>query len=243
MTNQEKFIERVAPVISLYANKYGYKIVSTIIAQACIESAYGTSSLAYKHNNYFGMKCGSIWQGKSVNLSTQEEYTVGTLTTIRDAFRVYDTIDEGIEGYFIFISTDRYKKLKDCSNYKEYARTIKDCGYATSSTYVKTLCKVVEQYNLTRFDNQEVIPTYKVGYTYRTIVNNLNIRTGASVKYPKVPYSELTKSAKANSKDSMLFKGAEVTVKDILQDEEGNTWLKIPSGYICAIYHSEIYVR
>ena len=68
----KQFIETIAPIIQKYAKKYGYKVVSPIIAQACLESKYGFSGLA-KYYNYFGMKCGSSWKGKSVVKDTKEE--------------------------------------------------------------------------------------------------------------------------------------------------------------------------
>ena len=126
------FIEQIAPLIQAEARKRGYKVASPIIAQACIESAFGTSSLGYKYHNYFGMKCGSSWKGKSVNLKTKEEYKVGVLTTIKDNFRVYDSMEAGVAGYFDFINTKRYENLKTARTSKEYLEMIKADGYATS---------------------------------------------------------------------------------------------------------------
>ena len=147
------FIERIAPLIQAEARKRGYKVASPIIAQACIESAFGTSSLGYKYHNYFGMKCGSSWKGKSVNLKTKEEYKVGELTTIRDNFRVYDSMKAGVAGYFDFISTKRYENLKSARTSQEYLEMIKADGYATSSSYVQTNMNCIVKYNLSRFDD------------------------------------------------------------------------------------------
>lgn len=41
------FIAEIAPIIRRLAKEYGYHVASPIIAQACIESAYGKSSLGY----------------------------------------------------------------------------------------------------------------------------------------------------------------------------------------------------
>lgn len=152
----KEFINNIAPLIVTEAKKRGYKVCSTVIAQAIIESASGTSSLGYKYHNYFGMKCGSSWRGKSVNLSTKEEYTVGTLTNIKANFRVYDSMAEGVAGYYDFISTKRYANLKEARDYKEYANFLKLDGYATSSTYVNTLVSTVSKYDLAKYDGQNV---------------------------------------------------------------------------------------
>lgn len=152
---QKAFIGDIAPIIQKYAREYGYKVASAIIAQACIESAYGTSSLGYKYHNYFGMKCGKNWKGKSVNLSTKEEYKAGTLTSIKANFRVYDSMEEGVRGYFEFISGSRYQNLKQARTPEEYLILIKQDGYATSSIYVNTNMNVVNKYSLAKYDNFE----------------------------------------------------------------------------------------
>ena len=146
------FIDGIAPVIVAEANRRGYKIKSTVIAQAIVEGAAGTSKLAKNYHNHFGMKCGSKWKGKSVNLSTKEEYTAGTLTNIKANFRVYDTDAEGIAGYYDFIDSSRYANLKNAKDYTEYAKMLKADGWATSSTYVNTLVNTVNRYGLAKYD-------------------------------------------------------------------------------------------
>lgn len=152
----KSFIDKIAPLIVAEGKKRGYKVFSTVIAQAIIESAAGTSSLGSKYHNYFGMKCGSAWKGKSVNLKTKEEYKVGVLTTIKDNFRAYDSMEEGVSGYYNFINTKRYANLKEASHYKQYAEYLKADGYATSSTYINTLCSTVTKYGLNKYDAVQV---------------------------------------------------------------------------------------
>ena len=167
----KKFIAQIAPIIQSESKKRGYHICSTVIAQACIESAYGTSSLGYKYHNYFGMKCGSAWKGASVNMRTKEEYTAGTLTTIRDNFRAYDSIEDGVKGYYDFISVKRYDNLKTATTPQMYAERLKADGYATSSTYVNTLMNTVRKWSLDKLDANNPVtdtindpkPTLKIG--------------------------------------------------------------------------------
>lgn len=154
MTHKE-FIEVIAKYVIKYANDYGIKVHSPIIAQAILESGWGGSTLASKYNNFFGLKCGGSWKGKSVNMATKEEYTVGTLTDIRANFRVYDSIEDGVKGYFEFINYSRYANLKGVEEPEEYCRRIKADGYATSSTYVTNLMRVIRDNNLTRFDGTQ----------------------------------------------------------------------------------------
>lgn len=101
--SKEKFITAVAGYVDKYASGYGILVHSSVIAQAILESGWGKSTLAVEYHNYFGLKCGTKWKGESVNLSTKEEYTPGTLTSIRDNFRIYSSMEEGVKGYFEFI--------------------------------------------------------------------------------------------------------------------------------------------
>ena len=151
---QQAFINRVAPWIVYYAPKYNVKCPSAVIAQAIHETGWGKDGLS-PYNNFFGLKCGTLWKGKSVNLTTQEEYTKGTLTTIKDNFRVYDSIEEGVKGYFEFLFKDRtrYDNLKGVKSPKKYLENIKADGYATGSEYVKNCMDLVNQYTLTIYDS------------------------------------------------------------------------------------------
>lgn len=156
MTQQQKnFIESIAKYVCKYMKSYGILVASPIIAQAILESGWGKSSLAAKYHNYFGMKCGSSWRGKSVNLQTAEEYTAGTYTNIKANFRVYDNMEDGVKGYFEFIGYSRYSNLKGVTDPKKYCELIKADGYATSSTYVEKLMNLINTYNLTQYDNVE----------------------------------------------------------------------------------------
>lgn len=152
---QKKFIQDIAGYVQKYAKAYGIKVRSPIIAQAILESGWGESRLAAQYHNYFGLKCGTKWIGKSVNTTTQEEYEPGTLTTIKDNFRVYDSMEEGVKGYFEFIQLARYHNLRGITDPRTYLQTIKNDGYATSSTYVENTMKLVTQYNLTKYDEKQ----------------------------------------------------------------------------------------
>lgn len=166
---QRKFIESIAEHTKKHAYVYGILVISPIIAQAILESGWGESKLASQYHNYFGLKCGSKWTGKSVNLTTQEEYQPGTLTTIKDNFRVYDSMEEGVKGYFEFIQLARYQNLRGIKDPKQYLQTIKDDGYATSSTYVESTYKLVTLYELTKYDEKQ--EDTKMGKTAQDVLN------------------------------------------------------------------------
>lgn len=167
MTKNE-FIKAIAGYVQKYAYVYGITVHSPIIAQAILESGWGESKLAAVYYNYFGLKCGTKWTGKSINMTTQEEYTAGTLTTIKDNFRVYDSMEEGVKGYFEFIQLARYQNLRGITDPEKYLETIKADGYATSSSYVANTMKLVTQYNLTQYDGKGAV---NMGKTANDVLN------------------------------------------------------------------------
>ena len=197
------FIQKVAPIIQQKAKERGYKVCSPIIAQAVIESRYGESGLA-KFNNFFGLKCGSAWKGPSVNMKTKEEYN-SQLVSIRDNFRVFPSLEAGIDGYFDFVSTKRYANLKSATTPEEYLKRIKADGYATSSSYVNTNMNCIRKYDLTKYDTISDTPgnPYELsslllkygsrGESVKWLQYELN-QHGANLKIDGI-YGQLTKLA------------------------------------------------
>lgn len=154
MTKEQKnFIDKLYPIIEKYAGN-NYSPIC-IMAQAILESGWGKSSLAKEHFNFFGMKAGSNYKGKTVTYSTKEEINGKTVNT-KGTFRSYPDLESGIAGYFGFISTKRYSNLREAKEYKDYATKIKEDGWATSSSYTKNLINIVEKYLIETNNKKEV---------------------------------------------------------------------------------------
>ena len=156
MKNPEEFISQIQPYISEWKKFFGFGVVSAIIAQACLESAYGTSDKA-KHNNYFGLKyknnrvtCNS---GKFISTS-YEQRPDGTYYPIVTEWYEFPDMNTGVQGYFQFIQTGNYK-VSGITDPRVYLQALKDGGYATSKNYVDNNMRVIEQYNLTQYDEEE----------------------------------------------------------------------------------------
>lgn len=80
----------------------------------------------------------------------------------------------------------------------------------------------------------EKSPSYEIGRTYTTMTDHLHVRF--SVWGQIKTYSQLTRDGMKHAySDGCLKKGTSVTVKEIKKDETGATWVRIPSGWICAI--------
>lgn len=164
MTDEQKiFCDKIYNALKAQAPTYNMACYSAIIGQAIIESNWGKSELSAKYNNYFGMKCGSSWKGKSVNMSTHEEYN-GNNVIIRDNFRVYDSLEDGVKGYLEFTNTQRYSNLKGVKDPLTYLTLIKNDGYATSSTYVDTVMTIITTCELTKYDCLTEPVTTEVDY-------------------------------------------------------------------------------
>lgn len=88
-----------------------------------------------------------------------------------------------------------------------------------------------------------LVPNYATG-EYRTVVDAINVRTGAGKGYSKKSKSQLTPDGQKHSNDDgQLNVGTNVTVSKVLRDSGGNTWGLIPSGWICLEWSNKPYVR
>ena len=148
MTNISK-----GDMVAQYVQKYWkiaveedelYGIPASItLAQGIIESNCGRSSLARKHNNHFGVK----WRK-----GRKESYAVFRDDTPKDRFVVYKSAWFSFRDHSKVLKADRYKSLFKDRNYKSWAHGLKRCGYATHPNYGYIVIKIIERYNLTRFD-------------------------------------------------------------------------------------------
>lgn len=122
------------------------------VAQAILESGWGESELSALYYNFFGMRADSTYTGKTVVLRTGEEID-GVIIGMNGEFRAYDSFEEGIEGYYQFITGyERYSNLIWETDYHIACKKIKEDGWATASNYSECLIDIIESYNLVRFD-------------------------------------------------------------------------------------------
>lgn len=157
-TQVKEFIAKIAPLIQRYAKERGYDVCSPIIAQACLESGYGTSELAVKANNFFGLKyrkgrcktCIGVYAKVGSEQNPDGSYVSSAMEWCKFA-----DMENGVIGYFDFISISNYANLKGVSDPRTYLENIRADGYATSLKYVDNLMSVIEQNRLTKYDVKE----------------------------------------------------------------------------------------
>jgi LysM repeat protein len=134
------------------------KIPASIkLAQAILESHAGSSTLAVKANNHFGIKCGDRWGGKSYYLKDDDYDKQGN--HIRSCFRVYQDATESFKAHSSFITgegriTNRYASLFSLGteDYKGWANGLQKAGYATHPMYSRRLISLIEDYRLFTYD-------------------------------------------------------------------------------------------
>lgn len=83
--------------------------------------------------------------------------------------------------------------------------------------------------------------SYKVGSTYTVQVNHLHVRwsAGGNIKSRE----ELTVDGRKNAfDDGCLKKGTRVTCKEV-DEKDDCVWIKIPSGWCCAVKGKDIYIK
>lgn len=156
--SKEEFIKQIAALVKKYAPSYGIKVYSPIIAQAILESAYGTSELAVNACNYFGLKyregrcktCIGIYDKVGSEQNKDGSYTSSAMKWCK-----FEDMENGVIGYFDFTNISNYSNLKGVTDPRKYLENIKADGYATSLNYVDNLMSVIENWSLTDYDEKE----------------------------------------------------------------------------------------
>lgn len=139
-------------------NYHSYKILPSItIAQCILESGWGESELSKNSNNLFGIKADNRWDGKSIEVSTTENYD----DKIVASFRVYSNIDDSIKDYGKFLyENKRYTVhgLFEAKHYTTQAQSLENAGYSTKKDdkgepiYADILINLIRSYNLQLVD-------------------------------------------------------------------------------------------
>ena len=214
-TFAEAAIQRKVPSYEKYIKTYSdlavqhqkkYKIPASItLAQGLLESGAGQSDLARRSNNHFGIKCHSDWRGGRV-------YHDDDLRG--ECFRKYKRVEDSYEDHSKFLLRSRYERLFDLkiTDYKGWARGLQKCGYATDRAYANKLIKVIEDYELYRYDTGK---GHKISQKERE-----------KQKYPKLRYTIyrtfglLYVYAKENDSFDRIAQSLDFKVKDLKKFNE-----------------------
>ena len=153
-----EFIESIEQQAYINYKKYGI-LPSITIGQAILESGWGKSQLAMEHNNLFGIKADSRWNGDIATMTTNENYS----DVIEASFRKYDSIAESIEDHGLFLyENERYtvNGVFSAKDYRSQALALQSAGYSTAKNeageliYADKLINIIKNYNLMLYDTK-----------------------------------------------------------------------------------------
>lgn len=156
-TPAQRFLNKIIPAAQ-QATEGKDVYTSVMIAQAALESAWGTSGLSAEPNhNLFGVK--GSYNGQSVNMYTLEDSGAQHYYGIYDNFRKYPSYKESMDDYVAKISNGIQGSPYFYSGaWKSRTNSYKDATryltgrYATDSAYYAKLNRIIEQYGLTKYD-------------------------------------------------------------------------------------------
>lgn len=158
-----RYIKQYGPLASEHQKKY--KIPASItLAQGLLESGAGKGRLAREANNHFGIKCHD-WTGKRIYHDDDRR---------NDCFRKYSHAEDSYHDHSLFLANrDRYAPLFNLktTDYKGWAKGLQKCGYATDRAYANKLIKLIEDYELYKYDQKQFVRPVQ----------------SSSIKIPKLP--------------------------------------------------------
>lgn len=153
-TPQEQFIASIAEAAVDSADQTGVP-ASVTIAQAILESYWGSSRLAREANNYFGIKAQTKVGPAGVVWFDVWEVIGGRNVMQAQAFRAYRSVAESFVDHGLFFQENaRYASAIAVRNDpRAFARAINVDGYATDPAYASKLIGLMDRYDLYRYDD------------------------------------------------------------------------------------------
>ncbi len=184
--DQLNYIDRYKDIAIKEMERAGIP-ASIKLAQGILESNSGKSYLARNGNNHFGIKCGSNWNGKKLYREDDDYNEEGRL--IKSCFRGYRTPEAAYIAHSEFLRDPRkafrygFLFRLDPTDYKRWARGLKQAGYATSATYPEKLTSLIERYELYRYDRISIIDIDEPSDVLEAGVLTAGISQNNDVKY------------------------------------------------------------
>lgn len=152
---KENFLKQIAPSAQKLQREYGV-LASVSMAQAALESNFGTSQLSATYNNLFGVKT-DITDGNGVNLPTLE-FIDGEMVERSERFKVYSSWEESMRAHAELIyygtswNSEYYVAVKNGKSYQEQADGLQSAGYATDPDYATKIVEMIETWQLYNYD-------------------------------------------------------------------------------------------
>lgn len=149
VTGPKEFIQTLTPHAQHASEATGIP-ASFMMAQAALETGWGKRDIrgadGQSSYNLFGIKAGSNWNGKTVDITTTE-YVNGQPVKMVDRFRAYDSYAESFADYARLLqSNPRYQQvLAQGQDAAGFAGGLQRAGYATDPAYAQKLMALIRQ--------------------------------------------------------------------------------------------------
>lgn len=215
-TSKKQYVDNWKSTAIAQMNKYGIP-ASITLSQGILESAIGTSDLAVKANNHFGIKC-SNWTGDKMYKDDDKK---------NDCFRKYAHAAESYEDHSLFLKKDRYASLFELktTDYKGWARGLRKAGYATNPQYAERLIHIIEELGLDQYDSDNVLPE--------------------TPNKPNVSKETESKSSNTNGKNVEINVGHKVFLKNkkskYIIAQKGDTYYRIATEFNMTLWELHHY--
>ena len=120
-----------------------------VVAQGALESTWGTSALATKARNLFGVKASAAWHGDTLEMETGE-YIGGKHVMVPAMWRKYSTWQACFDDHARFFHDNpRYADaLKVKGDSSAFAAAIVKAGYCTDPHYAGKITEIINVHNL-----------------------------------------------------------------------------------------------
>lgn len=147
------FVRAVMPHAQRVAGELGVD-PRLLVAQAALETGWGRSIIrnadGTSSHNLFNIKAHRSWDGPVATVSTRE-YLGGAATTVRAAFRSYDSFESSFRDYVDFLRANpRYRQaLTQTHDPASFARSLQAAGYATDPGYANKILRIFGDERLT----------------------------------------------------------------------------------------------
>ena len=155
LKTKENFIRKIAPMVQEVFCDYRGVNPSVVIAQAILESGYGTSHLA-KKNNIFGLNNyhdGYLVNAGSIIIEVPQEKD-GLVYYQKEEMAIFDNLMDCIKSLKKWYTRPKYiEPLREArADSTKQITAIKNCGYATDSGYVAKIVRIISDWNLKQYD-------------------------------------------------------------------------------------------
>ncbi len=125
---------------------------SFTIAEAALESGWGTSQLAQHGFNLFGVKADPSWDGPTIDMNTRE-FLNGEWVMQVAKWRSYDDWSGAIMDHAEFLhSNPRYDAAFQAVNAEDFTRAVAAAGYATDPAYADKIISIIRAHGLLALD-------------------------------------------------------------------------------------------